>query len=291
VALPIVIAENQTGAPVALDDMGQAVPASGPKELTKYSHFYEIADSTDLNIAILNGSLLINDGTSLLTQAESLAFLNNTGNMNGPVTGIAANALVKLSDGTTGRYTAATGVTVDASNNLSTPGFLAATGGMVAGGSRNYGSSATDPTTPAPTDGDTYYNTAIKMWMAYDATRSKWLSLDSAEIPFGRNGTTGDGAYYKGINGLSYKNDRGRHAEYNGTIVALTYTRKGTNLATFEVTVNGSTLSTVPSTAKKGTDLTLNNDFAQGVVLGIRNLSGGDTTDRVHGWIRIRWRA
>jgi hypothetical protein len=290
VALPIVIAENQTGVPVALDDLGQTVPASGPKELTKYSHFYEIADSTDLNVAILNGSLLINDGTSLLTQAESLAFLNNTGNMNGPVTGIAANALVKLSDGTTGRYTSATGVTVDASNNLSTPGSLAATGGMVAGGSRNYGVSATDPVSPAPSDGDTYYNSVLKMWLAYDAARAKWLSVETAQVNFGRSGTTGNGAYYKGINGLSFKSNRGRYAEHNGTVVSLTYTRDSANLATFEVTANGTTIASIPSTATAGYDLALNNNFSQGDILGLRNLSGGADTQKVHGWVLLRWR-
>jgi hypothetical protein len=51
-----------------------------------------------------------------------------------------------------------------------------------------YASSATDPTTPAPVDGDRYYNTNLEMWMFYSGSRSKWLSIETATFQFGRNG-------------------------------------------------------------------------------------------------------
>ena len=158
-------------------------------------------------------------------------------------------------------------------------------------GIREYGKSAIDPTVPTPADGDGYYNTALNMRMTYDGSRSKWLSERTAELWFGRSGNTGTGAYYRGPGNRAYSSTIGRNATHDGTIVSLTYTRNDTDAATFQIPADGVTISTLASAAQKGESITLYNDFSAGAVLGARNASGGNTTQHVHGWAVIRWRA
>ena len=163
--------------------------------------------------------------------------------------------------------------------------------GDLRGSPRDYGPSATDPTTPAPADGDRYYSTAIDLPMVYDAGRAKWLSEGESVVQFGRNGNTGAGAYYRGASGRAFGAASGRRAEYNGTVTSLTYTRIDTDAATFEVTASGGSLATLASAATSGTTTALNADFAAGDILGVRNQSRGNATRNVHGFVRLRWRA
>jgi hypothetical protein len=158
-------------------------------------------------------------------------------------------------------------------------------------GLRNYGSSATNPTTPTPADGDEYYNTTLKMKMTYDGSRSKWFSVETAELWFGRSGNTGAGAFFRGPGNRVYSASIGRNAEYAGTVISMTYTRADTDAVTFEITNNGASLATLASSATSGQDLTIDADFAQGDILGAKNQTGGNTVTNVHGWARIRWRA
>jgi len=264
VALPIVIAKNQTVGDINLTRLGLVVPASGQITLTDSSCFFEIGSDESLNTAVGSGDIVINDGSSDLSTAEALAYLDTTGNLNGPVTGASAGKLLRLLDAT-GRYTEAAGVVV-------------------------YDPSTTDPTSPSPSNGDLYYNTALNLLMAYDSTRTKWLSVVEGQISFGRYGTTGDGAYYRGADGLSYSSTRGRSAEFNGTVVGISYTRGETSSATFEATASGSTVADLVSTAVAGSSTALDGVFSQGDILGARNAEGGADTSNVQGWITFRWR-
>ena len=152
-ALPIVIAKNQTGTAILLDRIGVTVPASPLTiTLTDYATFYEVSADETLNTRVTAGDIVINDGTSDLTLAEALGYLDATGNLNGPVSGAAQGKMLRLMD-STGRYTEAVG-------------------------SQIYDPAAADPAVPAPAEGDMYYNTTIQMWMSYDATRGKWLSFE-----------------------------------------------------------------------------------------------------------------
>lgn len=158
-------------------------------------------------------------------------------------------------------------------------------------GTRHYNDSATDPVSPAPAEGDRYYNTVLEMEMRYDGARTKWLSVASETFQFGRDGNTGENAYYLGIDGRSYNGVEGRTAEFNGTVISIAYTRTDTDSATFEVTEDGATVASLASTALKGRDNTLNGDFSQDGVLGVRNATGSNNVSRVHGVVRIKWRA
>lgn len=166
------------------------------------------------------------------------------------------------------------------------------TGGSVVAdvGLRDYGASATDPASPTPSDGDTYWNTTLKMQMYYDGSRSKWLSVKSETILFGRSGNVGGGAYYRTPFGSSYSSTAGRVAEYNGTVISISYTRSDSDAATFEVTANGSGVATLPSSANSGKDTSINADFSSDQILGARNQAGSNTTSNVDGVFIIRWR-
>jgi hypothetical protein len=159
-------------------------------------------------------------------------------------------------------------------------------------GLRNYGKSATDPVTPAPAEGDLYFNTVLNMQMFYDSSRSKWLSVETCIIQFGRNGNTGAGAFFRGLDRRAFTDTIGRNAEYDGTIVSLTYTRSNTAAATFEVTGDGTLITTASllSSVLKGANVAINGDFTAGQVLGVRNQAGGDTISNVLGWVQFRWR-
>jgi len=156
-------------------------------------------------------------------------------------------------------------------------------------GLRDYGASATDPTTPAPSDGDTYYNTALNMRFDFDGSRSKWLSRETSEITFSRNGNTGSGAYYR-VGARAMGAAGGRTAEWNGTIVSIGYTRIDVDAATFEVASNGVSIATLASSAVSGVDTTLNGDFSQGDILSVRNQAGSNVTRHVIGFVRLKWR-
>jgi hypothetical protein len=155
---------------------------------------------------------------------------------------------------------------------------------------QKYSPSATDPSSPTPVEGDTYYNTDLEMMMQYDGYRSRWLSIESETLHFGRSGTTIAGGYYRGINGIVLSATRGYLASYDGTIVAMGYTRDNSDAATFEVTADGTGFSELVSTTTNGVTKTLNDDFYEDEVLAIRNKTGSNGTDYTQCWFKLRWR-
>jgi hypothetical protein len=263
VALPVAIAKNQTAGDIDLTDIDLTVPASSQITLTDYVKFYEAAASVSLNTEINNDTILINDGIQDLTKAESLDYLDTTGNLNGPVTGSAAGKIVRLLD-TTGRYTEAAG------NVIHDP-------------------AAADPA--AGSAGDMYYNTVLEMWMSYDATRGKWLSFEGDTFQVGQNGTVPVGVYYKGVAGKTLSASLGYTAPFNGTVVSLTYTRTDSDLTAHEVMASGAQIESVSSAATSGYDNSLDGDFSQGNILAVRNDSAGNATRDAQIWVRLKWRA
>ena len=162
--------------------------------------------------------------------------------------------------------------------------------GVVVSDIRNYGKRATNPVAPAPTDGDTYYNTVLRMPMVYDGLRSKWLSMDSAQFVFGRNGSVPEATYYRTVDGRVMSGALGWYAIRSGTVVALGYSRTNAVASTFDVRASGSSVATVASSATAGRDITLSADFTFGDILSVANPPGSGTTDNVVGWVMIRWR-
>lgn len=154
----------------------------------------------------------------------------------------------------------------------------------------DYGVFPVDPTIPPPTDGATYYNSALKLEMSYDISRLKWLSSGTSQFFAGRNGNVAAGSFYRGIDGLAQSATSGYTAHYNGTVVSLAYTRADVDAATFQVTANGVTIASLASSAVSGRTTTLNADFTAGQVLAVRNAAGGNTTTDAQVWVRVKWR-
>lgn len=155
---------------------------------------------------------------------------------------------------------------------------------------RDFGVLGVDPVGVSPNPGDYYYNTSLQMEMKYDSLRSKWLSVETAEFIFGRDGRTNTGQFYRTADGRVMSSSLGWHAVRSGTIVSLGYTRDNNDVAVFEVTADGGAVASVASSTAKGRNITLNADFTFGQVLAARNQLGGNPTSNVVAWIRVKWR-
>jgi len=266
VALPTVIAKNQTGTAILLESLGLTAPAApGTITLTDYATFFEVAADTTLNTRVNAGDIVINDGANDLSTAEALGFLDATGNLNGPVTGASQGKMLRLLDAT-GRYTEAVGAKI-------------------------YDPAAADPAAPAPSNGDMYYNTTLEMWMSYDATRAKWLSFEGDTFQVGQNGVVPVGTYYKGVAGKTLSDTLGYTAPYNGTVITMSYSRTDANATAFEVMASGVQIESFASAAVSGYTNTLDGDFSQGNVLAVRNDAAGAQTRDAQVWVRMKWRA
>ena len=156
-------------------------------------------------------------------------------------------------------------------------------------GNKRYPDAAVDPTSPAPAEGDRYYNTALEMEMRFDGSRAKFLSVESLPIQFGRNGNTASGSFYRGINGLNFTASRGHTMKHNATVVGLSFSRSDSDSATFQVTANGTTVASAASVAVGGSDSTLNANVASGDKMAVRN-GGPNTSSNVHGHFTLKWR-
>jgi hypothetical protein len=161
-------------------------------------------------------------------------------------------------------------------------------GVVIVNGTKHYADSATDPTSPAPAEGDRYYNTSLEMEMRYDGLRSKWLSVECGTLDASDNGNVPVGTYFR-VGWLRMAGALGFTAHFDGTIVSLGYTRSDVDSADFAVTANGVTIATVNSVATSGYDTTLNANFSQGAILGLRN-DGPNAMANVIAWIRMKWR-
>ena len=154
----------------------------------------------------------------------------------------------------------------------------------------DYGTASIDPISPTPVEGDKYYNTVLEKEMRYDGSRSKWLSIESNTINFGRNGNTAPGSYYKGLDGKAFSATSGLSALYAGTVVALAYTRDDVDATVFEFAADGAQIAFISSSALSGSDTALNGDFVSDSVLSIRNQTGTNTVSGVQGYAQVKWR-
>ena len=159
---------------------------------------------------------------------------------------------------------------------------------------RMYPEGAVDPVpggaVPAPSAGDLYFNTAIKHWMYYDGTRTKWLSIDSNAFQVGNNGNTPVGTYFRGIAGNILSATAGYTAHYNGTVVGLSWSRGDADAATFNVRASGVTIASAASAATSGYNTALNGNFNQGAILAVENDAGGNAVSDPQIWIWVKWR-
>jgi len=269
VSIPIVIAKNPTGGDIYLSRLGVTVPAGNQETLCGVvdapASFYEVCSDDSLIAQVTAGNIVINDGTSDLATNEALAYLDASGNMNGPVTGAAANKLLRLLD-TSGRYTEVTDQAL-------------------------WPSGAADPV-GAPGDGDLYYNTALDMLMAYDAGRGKWLSTEGDTFQVGQNGNVPVGTYYKGVAGKTLSATLGYVAPFNGTVISMSFSMTTAVNTDFEAMASGVQIEALNTGgAATGYSTSLDGDFSQGDVLAVMNDATGAQTRDAQCWVRMKWRA
>lgn len=157
-------------------------------------------------------------------------------------------------------------------------------------GVRYYTSSATDPSSPTPADGDIYWNTALEKEMRYDGTRSKWLSVESVTFLF-NSPQAAIGSYFK-LGDVTMTSTRGYNMPHNATLVAMGVTRSNTGTATLEAVAAGSSLATQAiGTATKVKTNTVNADIAVDVVLSAKNASASanEILNGI-GYFVVKWR-
>lgn len=128
----------------------------------------------------------------------------------------------------------------------------------------------------------------------YDATRSKWLSVESTALQFGRDGNINSQTLYFGGNLES--GSSGPLMPYDGTVVGITANSSGgTSTKQFQVRVrNGTTTQTTISfnlSSNTYTDSTTNNNFSTGDYINVRAINNGDGTVSDPGIVVwVKWR-
>jgi len=162
------------------------------------------------------------------------------------------------------------------------------------GGVRFYGVREDDPTTPAPSGGDRYYNSILEGDMVYDESRGKFLTADSTILYFGRSGNTTTGTYYRTpADDLAFSADDGYFTRGEGTIVSYGYTRDDTDQITFEFMASGTEIGSAQVSGVTSGGGSLDLDFDGGDIIGVRNgnNAGDNTSTNISGWIRMKGRA
>jgi hypothetical protein len=183
---------------------------------------------------------------------------------------------------TVGNNTGATGVVIDSGTEM-----------VEIDGVTYYGANAGAPSATGSgfQDGDKFYDTTLDMEMRYDATRAKWLSIESAYFQFGRQGNQGVGVYFRAASGQVMSSTNGWVAPYAGTIVGLGYTRDDSDAATFDVVEGGTSRATLASAATAGKSNALDGNFSADGVLAVVNQAGGNTMTDVIAWVKVKFRS
>lgn len=269
-------------AQVQLIKIGTSVTLTGAASTADSARLYSLGLGVNADTGS-PGSLLLADAST------NLAYVDLTNGNSAPVSA-ASHGRLRYDTATqqlqksenTGAYVRVGDVTGPASaTDKGIVTFSGTTGKIVQSpGPRYYGTSATDPSSPTPADGDMYYNTALRELMTYDGGRSKWLSITQLTLGGGRAGITAAGSFYRGWDGLAYGTNIG-HPVPKGTLVGIAWSRTDNDSATLEVLVGGSVVASLLSTAAGATsDWTVNADFNEGL-MQFRNLSTGNATSDV----------
>jgi hypothetical protein len=215
------------------------------------------------------------------------------------VTSPASEELVKFLDAT-GTAITGSGITVNASGEVRIPGDVLMSAGktLIVGNRRHYGSANTAPTSPLPVHGDSYFDTGISQEMYWDANRSSWLSVQTFELDFGRNGSVPKGGFFRTTDSKAMSATLGEYALNNGMITQITLTRDAPITTPWEVyyTVvrNGTTIAAELQLSGAVTSgLTgLSGVFNAGEVISVKvnSTSPNDSTPGTIGKVYYKWR-
>jgi len=179
----IIIAKNNTGGAIFIQDLGIEVPGSGNRTLTSTFTKTEISTSSDLYNEVSTGNITINDGITDLSISNGLKHINfETQYEDVDPTDSTALISHKLSDHID--------VSVLAPNTKYTLKYNSTTG--------LWTPSASDVTTDAEDPPDSTSSIWIspedRMPFFYDSDRGEWLSISRHYYTFNRSGNA-DGSY------------------------------------------------------------------------------------------------
>lgn len=126
----------------------------------------------------------------------------------------------------------------------------------------------------------------------YDATRMKWLSLESVALQYGRNGASDTDTLQYGGNMAS--GTSGALMPFNGTIVAITAIGASGDDTDIQLRVRNGTTNTIDQTftlnALEYIDTVTNLDFSAGEYFTVRTRDAATSTTDVTVTIWIKWR-
>jgi hypothetical protein len=141
----------------------------------------------------------------------------------------------------------------------------------------------------APAAGDAFYRTDLEALFVYDATRSKWLGeLESDGGGF--NGDLAQNTYMRRFNGADFSASNGILIPYDATIVGLAACWTTARSVYLRAHRSGVVVATAGdgSSVTQISDMTLNDDFAAGGILGFSTTGHSSPTTGIQ--LRCWWR-
>jgi len=185
---------------------------------------------------------------------------------------------------TTGNWTAPNVDTLLDGSNADALHTHAQTGGVDI-----YPPSATNPTTPPPSDGDMYYNTTFESWQYYDATRTKWLSITECVYSWGHDNA--DGNQLRGHGIINAGSGTGILIPRDCTVKRITArTRAGNATKQFDLLVNGSSVLSFSLAAGTYKNNSANTDLNEDDYVWVEASATGAASNDVAIIIWTSWR-
>ncbi|CAL2105162.1 conserved hypothetical protein [Tenacibaculum sp. 190524A02b] len=144
--------------------------------------------------------------------------------------------------------------------------------------------------TPTGTNNGEFFVANNGLLHAFDATRSKWLSVDRFNVFWGRNSNNTTNQYLRQINGAQ-SNNTGWRMIRNGTITAISVQGNINQTYTVEIRKNdtATVITSITVTNSQGNhDTTINIDFNEGDFL--QCYLNGTSIDYPQVMVEIAWR-
>lgn len=141
-------------------------------------------------------------------------------------------------------------------------------------GSTFFGAPAADPPTSDSSDGDTYWNTAIKQVMVFfGAPRNKWLSSAPTNVQSGTFASAGPGVFLFAPVFSSMSTTKGVPVP-KGTLISVRADKANALAVDMEILISGALIHTVNMAGATINDTTVNADIGAPGLLAIRTAAG-----------------
>ena len=124
----------------------------------------------------------------------------------------------------------------------------------------------------------------------YDATRGKWLSVESTALQFSKDGDDIDGEYLN-FGGDVADRSSGAFMPNNGTITAISIMAEdGQSDKAFQIRINGTTDTTYNLSSLSFSQTDIDIEFDSEDFINVRVVSSGDEMENPTAIIWVKWR-